>query len=84
MAATAEQRREHAALAARASWAKCTDRTARTAKARAAAWQRFLDEADGDPVKAEELQQQHYRRMRANALQTRSAKKAASANGETP
>jgi hypothetical protein len=38
-------------------------RAAATAKARAALDQKWLDEAGGDPVRAEHLRQAHYSRM---------------------
>jgi hypothetical protein len=46
-----------AKIAAHLSWANTEDRTARTANARAAMDQKFLDQAGGDPVRAE-----HYRK----------------------
>jgi hypothetical protein len=43
-----------------ASWANTPDRTARTAPGRAAFEQRFLDQADGDPKRAEALRRAHF------------------------
>lgn len=65
------ERSLHAQIGGHALWAKTTDRAARTAAARAAFWQKFLDEADGDPVRAEHLRQAHYARLRAKSLQAR-------------
>jgi len=52
-----------AQVAAHMSWAKTDDRSARTAPARAALEQRFLEEAGGDPVRAEHLRKAHYARL---------------------
>ncbi len=57
--------------AAHISWAKTPDRSARTAKARAALDNKFLIEAGGDPVAAESLRQAHYNKMRLNSLRSR-------------
>jgi hypothetical protein len=65
------------AVAAYISWFKTPDRPARTAKARAAAENKFLIAADGDPVRAEALKQAHYNRMRLNSLRSRRAAKEA-------
>jgi hypothetical protein len=48
-----------ARVAAHASWARTRDRTARTANGRAGLEQRFLDEADGDPVRAKHIRKQY-------------------------
>jgi hypothetical protein len=45
-----EERKLIARVAAQTQWAKCPDRAARTEAARAALWQRFLDEVDPDGV----------------------------------
>ena len=42
------------------SWANTIDRTARTAAARAALEQKFLDQAGGDPIRAESLRKAFY------------------------
>ena len=60
-----------ASIAAHESWAKTTDRTARTAKGRAALDQKFLDEADGDPVRADHLRKAHFNRMALKSAQVR-------------
>ena len=49
-------------IGAHVSWANTKDRAARTAPARAALAQKFLDAADGDPVRAEHLRKAHYAR----------------------
>lgn len=50
-------------IAAHESWARTEDRAARTAPARAALDQKFLDEAGGDPVRAEHLRKAHFARL---------------------
>lgn len=61
-------------IAAHESWAKTTDRAARTAKARAALEAKFLEQADGDPVRAEHLRKAHYLRLsQASAASRRKA-----------
>ena len=60
-----------ARLAAETSWAKTEDRTARTAKARAALDQKFLDEAGGDPVRAAHLRRAYYLRLAYKSAQAR-------------
>ncbi|RYP84620.1 hypothetical protein EKO23_15260 [Nocardioides guangzhouensis] len=57
------ERRLAGQIAAHESWARTPDRAARTAKARAAFFQKFLDEAGGDPVRAEHLRMAHYARL---------------------
>lgn len=63
--------------AAHLSWAKTVDRETRTAPGRRAFEQRFLDMADGDPVRAESYRKAHFRRMVRNSLATRARKAAA-------
>jgi hypothetical protein len=57
------------------SWANTKDRTARTAPARAALEQKFLDQADGDPVRAEHLRKAHFQRLAMKSAAARRAKK---------
>ncbi|SJN39439.1 hypothetical protein [Luteococcus japonicus] len=70
------ERRLVASIAAHESWAKTTDRTARTSKARAALEAKFLAEADGDPVRAEHLRKAYFQRLALKSAQARRAKKA--------
>lgn len=56
-------------VAAHMSWANTENRTARTANARAAMWQKFLNEANGDPVRAEHLRKAFYGRMALKSAQ---------------
>jgi hypothetical protein len=63
--------RLRASIAAHESWAKTTDRSARTAKARAALDQKFLNQAEGDPVRAEHLRKAYYARLALKSAQAR-------------
>lgn len=60
-----------AAIAAHTSWANTTDRSARTAPARAALEAKFLEEADGDPVRAEHLRKAYFTRLALKSAQAR-------------
>ena len=60
-----------AAIASHESWAHTADRTARTAPARAALDQKFLDEADGDPMRAAHLRRAYYYRLSLKSAQAR-------------
>jgi hypothetical protein len=57
---TENERRLRAQMGAHSSWANTDNRSARTAPARAARDQRFLDEAGGDPVRAEHLRKAYF------------------------
>ena len=50
-----------AQIRAHQSWAQTVDRSARTAPARAALEQQFLEQADVDPVRAEHLRTAYYK-----------------------
>lgn len=65
------ERQLAASIAAHESWANTTDRTARTAPARAALNQRFLDQANGDPVRAEHLRKAYFARLALKSAQSR-------------
>lgn len=60
-----------ASIAAHESWARTTDRAARTSKARAALDAKFLAEADGDPKRAEHLRKAYYQRLALKSAQAR-------------
>jgi hypothetical protein len=66
-----DQRRLRAQIAAETSWANTLDRRARTSKARAALDQKFLDQADGDPVRAEHFRRAYYKRLAFKSVQAR-------------
>lgn len=74
---TATERTLAARVASQSSWGRTTDRPARTAAARAAADNRFLAEADGDPVRAEHLRKAYFARLAlASARSRRQAREA--------
>jgi hypothetical protein len=82
---TPQQRQLRASLGAESQWARETDRSARTAKARQAAndrFQRQIDEAhpDVDPATrakmAENLRRAHFKRMALASSRARSRKAA--------
>lgn len=63
-------------LGAHVSWANTTNRTERTAPARAALEQKFLDEADGDPQRAASIRKAYYARLALKSVQARRGRKA--------
>lgn len=65
------ERQLAASIAAHESWAATTDRTKRTAPARAALDAKFLAQADGDPVRAEHLRIAHFKRLALKSAQAR-------------
>ena len=65
-------------LGAYSKWAQCEDRTAATEPARRGLEQKFLDDADGDPVRAESLRRAYFVRMALRSAQVRRARKGAS------
>ncbi|GAB6983518.1 hypothetical protein JCM10369A_00420 [Nocardioides pyridinolyticus] len=60
-----------ASIAAHESWARTTNRTARTAPARAALDQKFLEAAGGDPIRAAHLRKAHFARLALKSAQAR-------------
>jgi hypothetical protein len=68
---TPELRTLRSRIAAHESWARTTDRTARTANARKALDDKFLAEAGGDPVRAESLRKAYYARLAFKSAQAR-------------
>jgi hypothetical protein len=71
MSLTQAETRLRASIAAHTSWANTSDRTARTANARAALDQKFLDQAEGDPIRAEHLRKAYYARLALKSAQAR-------------
>lgn len=63
-------------IGAHISWANTKDRSARTAPARAALEQKFLDQADGDPVRAAHLRKAYFQRLALKSAESRRAKAA--------
>jgi hypothetical protein len=80
---SASERHLAAQIRAHQSWAVTEDRTARTAKARAALDQKFLDQAGGDPVRAEHLRKAHYLRLALKSAQARRKIKNLTAEAES-
>jgi hypothetical protein len=81
---TPAERTLRAQIAAHESWAQTTDRTTRTAKARQALEEKFLAQADDDPVRAEHLRKAYFARMSlksAQARRRRAANRQAAAQG---
>jgi hypothetical protein len=64
------------------SWANTTDRSARTAPGRAALERKFLDEADGDPVRAAHLRKAWFKRLALKSAQSRRKAREATATAE--
>ena len=67
------------AKGAHISWAHTLDRSARTAKARAALEAKFLEQADGDPVRAEHLRKAYFADLSARSIRARRKSKKAGA-----
>ena len=74
MSATPQERSLAGSIAAHTSWANTTNRTERTAPARAGLDARFLQEADGDPQRAASLKKAHFQRMALASAKARRAK----------
>jgi hypothetical protein len=75
-ARTPSERKSIATEGAHISWANTLDRTARTAPGRAAFNQTFLDQADGDPKRAEHLRKAYFARMSRLSAKARRTKAA--------
>ena len=69
-------------VAAHTSWANTLDRSGRTAPARAAFEKRFLDQAEGDPVRAEHLRKAHFARLALRSARSRRKAKELLADAE--
>ena len=69
------ERKLQASRAAHISWARTRDRSDRTAPARRALEQKFLDQADGDLVRAEHLRKAYYRSLALRSIATRRARR---------
>lgn len=68
---TEAERHLRATIAAHDSWAATTDRSARTAPARAALERKFLDAAEGNPVRAQHLRKAHFARLALKSARAR-------------
>ena len=71
MPLTPAETRLRASIAAHESWAKTENPAARTAPARAALNQKFLEQAGGDPIRAEHLRLAYYKRLALKSAQSR-------------
>ena len=58
-------------LGAHISWANTIDRSARTAPARAALDAKWLNQAGGDPVRAEHLRKAYFKQLALKSAQAR-------------
>lgn len=65
------ERRLAASMAADLSWANTEDRAARTAPARRALDEKFLEQAGGDPKRAASLRSAHFKRLALKSAQSR-------------
>lgn len=64
-------------MGAHIKWANCTDRASATRPARDAFEARFLEQADGDPIRAAHLRKAHFARMALRSAQARRRRGAA-------
>lgn len=69
-----ESRNLNERYAAHVSWANTSDRTARTAPAREAMARKFLEQADGDPKRAESLRKAYYLDLARKSAEARRRK----------
>lgn len=60
-----------ASIAAHTSWANTEDRTQRTAPARAALSAKFLEQAGGDPRRAEHLRKAYFQKLALKSARAR-------------
>lgn len=70
-APSAAEIRLAAQIRAHKSWAMTTDRTARTAPARAARERQFLEQAGGDPIRAEHLRAAYFKTLALRSAASR-------------
>ena len=68
---TPNEARLRSQVGAHMSWANTADRSARTAPARAARDQKFLDAAGGDPIRAAHLRKAHFAALALKSAQAR-------------
>lgn len=78
-----DDRRLIAQIAAHTSWANTDDRASRTAPARRALEQKFLEAAGGDPKRAESLRRAHFKRLALKSAQSRRRAREATAAAES-
>lgn len=68
---TSSERRLRSSIAAHESWANTENRSARTAPARRALEAKFLEQAGGDPQRAESLRKAYFQRLALKSAQAR-------------
>lgn len=68
---SASERSLIASAKAHESWARTLDRSGRTVSARTAFDRRFLEEADGDPQRADSLRRAYYKQLAARSVRAR-------------
>ena len=68
---TESEKRLAASVAAHLSWANTEDRSARTAPGRRALDEKFLEQAGGDPKRAEHLRRAYFQRLALKSAQSR-------------
>lgn len=68
---TGADRSTQASINAHLSWAHTENPTERTAPARRALEAKFLEQADGDPVRAEHLRKAYFKRLALKSAQSR-------------
>lgn len=71
MSVSETERRLIGSIGGQISWANTIDRSARTAPARAALDQKFLDQAGGDPVRAAHLRKAYFARLALKSARSR-------------
>ena len=79
---TPAERRLAAQMAANLSWGNTEDRAARTAPARRSFDQKFLEQAGGDPKRAESLRRAYYQQLAFKSAQARRRAREAAALAE--
>jgi hypothetical protein len=62
-------------IGAHTKWAKVTDRSAATARAREAFDRRFLEEPDGDEERAAHMRKAYFQRLALKSAEVRRAKR---------
>ncbi len=82
MSAATAERQLRSRIAAHESWARTPNRSARTAPARAALDAKFLQQADGDPRRAEHLRKAHFARLALKSAQARRKSRELSAQAQ--
>lgn len=83
MSLTPAERSRRSALASYTSWGNTENRTTRTAPARRAFEQRFIDAAGGDPKRAAALRKEYFLRLADKSVRARRRRGAMDRRGTT-